>query len=127
MEIINKCFNTQSPKSVQKLGLFELQPLLNDFKQLYFPYIEVLLQIDPEIKQIILSEEPIKAGEDIYFSLGNVSFNYKLKSDISNFDRIILCNSLMDMIIQNKLDSFYKEHMEIITVCAGDPSEFGGP
>lgn len=35
IEIILKCFSVNSPKSVQKLGLFELQPLLNDYKSLY--------------------------------------------------------------------------------------------
>ena len=40
------------------------------------------------------------AGEDIYFSLGNLSFNYKLKSDLSNFDKILLSNSLIDVVIQ---------------------------
>jgi hypothetical protein len=101
IEIINKCFNINSAKSVQKIGLFELQPLLQDYKVLYTPYVEVLLQIDPEIKQIILSEEPIRAGEDIYFSLGTMSFNYKLKSDLSNFDRITLATTLIDLVIQN--------------------------
>jgi hypothetical protein len=46
IDIIIKCFNVNSPKSVQKLGLFELQPLLNDYKALYAPYVEVLIQID---------------------------------------------------------------------------------
>jgi hypothetical protein len=39
------------------------------------------------------------AGEDIYFSLGNLSFNYKLKSDLNNFDKILLSNSLIDVVI----------------------------
>jgi hypothetical protein len=43
IDIIVKCFNVNSPKSVQKLGLFELQPLLNDYKALYAPYVEVLV------------------------------------------------------------------------------------
>lgn len=61
--------------------------------------MEVLLPVDQEIKQIILSEEPIRTGEEIYFSLGTVSFNYKLKSDLKNFDTILLANALMDVII----------------------------
>jgi hypothetical protein len=68
---------------------------------LYNPYVEVLLQVDQEIKQIILSEEPIRAGEEIYFSLGLVSFNYKLRSDITNIDCILLCNSLIDFVINS--------------------------
>ena len=32
IEIVLRCFSVNSPKSVQKLGLFELQPLLNDYK-----------------------------------------------------------------------------------------------
>ena len=35
VDIIRKVFNVNAPKSVQKLGLFELQPLLNDYKLLY--------------------------------------------------------------------------------------------
>ena len=46
IDIVLKCFSVNSPKSVQKLGLFELQPLLNDYKVLYQPYVEVLIQID---------------------------------------------------------------------------------
>lgn len=43
VDVVNKTFNTNSPKSVQQLGLFELQPLLNDYKLLYYPYTEVLI------------------------------------------------------------------------------------
>lgn len=46
IEIVSRVFSVDSPKSVQKLGLFELQPLLNDYKSLYQPYVEVLVQID---------------------------------------------------------------------------------
>lgn len=50
IDIVENTFNTYSPKSVQKIGLFELQPILNDYKVLYLSYIEVLVQIDQEIK-----------------------------------------------------------------------------
>jgi len=83
-----------------------------------------LIQIEPEIKQIILSEEPIRAGEDIYFSLGNSSFNYKLKSDLANFDKIVLANTLIDLVLQQQLESLTIDHMQILYVCAGDSSEF---
>lgn len=43
-------FNVNAPKSVQKLGLFKLQPLLNEYKLLYPSYVEVLVSIDQEIK-----------------------------------------------------------------------------
>jgi hypothetical protein len=50
IEIVKKVFNINAPKSVQKLGLFKLQPLLNEFKSLYQVYVEVLIQIEQEIK-----------------------------------------------------------------------------
>jgi len=50
VEIIRKVFNINAPKSVQKLGLFKLQPLLNEYKLLYPSYVEVLVNIDQEIK-----------------------------------------------------------------------------
>lgn len=122
VEIVKKCFNIYAPKSVQKLGLFKLQSLLNDFKLLYPNYVEVLLQIDVEIKQILLSEEPIRTGEEIFFSLGSVSFNYKLKSDLRNFDFIILANTLIDLVISQQMESLEKEHMQIFMVCCSSKS-----
>lgn len=124
IEIISRVFSVDSPKSVQKLGLFELQPLLNDYKSLYQPYVEVLVQIDQEIKSIILSDEPIRAGEDIYFSLGNLSFNYKLKSDLGNFDKILLANALIDVVIHAQYESLESDHMQLLTVCCGNAREF---
>ena len=42
VDIINTCFNVDSPKSVQKIGLFKLQALLPYHKQLYPLYVDVL-------------------------------------------------------------------------------------
>ena len=119
IEIIRKCFNIMAPKSVQKLGLFKLQPILNEYKLLYPAYIEVLIQVDQEIKQIILSDEPIRAGEEIFFSLGMVSFNYKLRSDLNDIDPVLMANSLIDYVIANNYESLEKEHMQLISICAG--------
>ena len=44
--------------------------------------MDTLVQTDEEIKSIILNEEPMKPGEEIFYSFGNGSFNYKLKSDL---------------------------------------------
>ena len=79
--------------------------MLKDYKLLYPSYIEVLLQVDQEIKSIILSDEPIRSGEEIYFSLGLVSFNYTLRSDMSDIDPILMCNSLIDFVISNGYES----------------------
>ena len=83
-----------------------------------------MIQIDQEIKSIILSEEPIRAGEDIYFSLGNLSFNYKLKSDLNNFDKILLSNALIDVVIDRSYEMLEADHMQILYVCCADPTEF---
>ena len=111
VDIINNCFNLDSPKSVQKIGLFKLQALLPDYKILYPLYMAVLIQTDFEIKQIILSDEPINQGEEIFYSFGNGSFNYKLKSNIENFDELYMFNSLIDLLISRGHDSLTKEHM----------------
>jgi len=86
----------------------------------------VLLQVDQEIKQIILSTEPIRFGEEIYFSLGLVSFNYKLRSDLSDIDPILMCNSVIDYVISNGYESLEQEHMQLITVCAGPDVKLNG-
>jgi hypothetical protein len=111
IDIVNNCFNLDAPKSVQKIGLFKLQNLLPDFKVLYQLYLDVLVQTDDEIKQILLSEHAIKTGEEIFYSFGNGSFNYKLKSDIENFDPLLMANAMIDLIITHGYDSLLKEHM----------------
>lgn len=100
--------------------------MLKDYKLLFSGYIEVLLQVDQEIKQIILSTEPIRLGEEIYFSLGLVSFNYKLRSDLSDIDPVLMCNSVIDYVISNGYESLEQEHMQLITVCAGPGVELNG-
>jgi hypothetical protein len=109
--------------SVQKLGLFNLQPLLNEYKLLYPSYVEVLVNIEQDIKDILLSEERIGTGEEIYFSLGTVSFNYKLKQDLSNFDMILLANSLIDTIIANNFESLEREHVQIFMVACSQKAD----
>lgn len=42
VDIISRCFNLDTPKSVQKIGLFKLQSLLPDFRILYPLYVDVL-------------------------------------------------------------------------------------
>ena len=58
IEIVGKCFNPNEANCVQNIGLVHLQPLLNDFKVLYYPYIEILIHIEDSFKKIILSDEP---------------------------------------------------------------------
>ena len=122
VDIINNCFNLDAPKSIQKIGLFKIQSLLPDFKVLYPLYVDVLAKAEDEVKQLILSDTPMKPGEEIIYSFGNGSFNYKLTSDIKNFDNLFLANSLIDNIIQHEYDSLLKEHMHIFMMCCGkDP------
>jgi hypothetical protein len=47
-----------------------------------------------------------------------------LSSDLSNFDKVILAKSLIDIVIQNQFESFEKEHVDILMVCCGDPNDF---
>ena len=67
--------------------------------------------MDAEIKQIILSDEPIRAGEEIFFSLGLVSFYYKPRSDLADVDPAVMANSLIDFVIANSYESLEREHM----------------
>jgi hypothetical protein len=66
----------------------------------------------------------MKQGEEIFYSFGNSSFNYKLKSDVKNFDPILMANAMIDLIISHGYDSLVKEHMQIFMfACGGKSSE----
>jgi len=57
-------------------------------------------------------EEILHSQQLIYsHSFGNGSFQYKLKSDINNFDSLLMSNSLIDLIVAQAYDSLLKEHM----------------
>jgi hypothetical protein len=81
--------------------LFKIQPLLKDFRLLYPSYVDVLVQIDPDIKQIILDQgADVSPGEEISYTFGNGSFLYKLKADVGKFDTLYLTNALTDLIME---------------------------
>jgi len=123
IDIIHNCFNLDAPKSIQKIGLFKLQELLPDFKLLYPLYVNVLAQTDDDIKQMILSEEPMRPGEEIFYSFGSGSFRYKLKSDVNLFDKYLLANSLIDIILAHGYDQLHQQHMQIFMLCIGNNAQ----
>jgi len=43
---------------------------------------------------------------------------------LSNFDKILLSNALIDVVIHGQFESLEQEHMQILHVCCGDSSEF---
>ena len=90
-----------------------------DFRILYPLYVDVLVRTDDEIKQIIFSDDQAKSGEEIFYSFGNASFNYKLKADISNFDSLLMANAMIDLVYSHGYDALSKEHMQIFTLCCG--------
>jgi hypothetical protein len=99
VDIINTCFNVDSPKSVQKIGLFKLQSLLPDYKMLYPLYVDVLSTTDDVIKdKILITDASEAAAEEIVYNFGNSSFNYVLKAVPGSFDVLFLANALIDLV-----------------------------
>ena len=105
IEIIVNCINLNAPKCVQKLGLFEIQDILNDFKVLYPIFVETFLSIESDVRTIILGTDENSKNEEIYFSLGNNSFNYVVKSNPKIFDKIALASSLTDIVLSSQLEN----------------------
>lgn len=60
-------------------------------------------------------------NEEIYFSLGNNSFNYVVKSNPKLFDKITLAASLADLILNSQLENLDLQHIEIIQFCLNQP------
>ena len=43
---------------------------------------------------------------------------------MGNFDKILLANTLVDIVIQNQLESLERDHMQILMLCCCDSTEF---
>lgn len=116
LEVMKNCFGTHVPMSVQRIGLFECQDLLNLYKDLYRPYVEILIQMEPDIRNMVLNEDVSKQDEEIYFSLGNNSDIYMVKSNPQYLDKLIMLRSLADFIIENELESLEAIHIDMISL-----------
>ncbi len=64
------------------------------------------------MRQIILGQD-----EEIYFSLGNYSFNYVVKSNPEYFDKISLGAALADHVLSAQLENLEEQHFEILHFC----------
>ncbi|CAI2385623.1 unnamed protein product [Moneuplotes crassus] len=114
LDIINSCFNPYVPRSVQKLGIYALQSVLNDYKVLYRPYVETFLSLDPENKMIVLGQDENMLRKEFYLSLAANSDEYKVSNNPDFLDRVNMARALADYIIENELESLESSHMELI-------------
>ena len=64
--------------------------------------------------QIILGQDENLANEEIYFSLGNYSFNYVVKSNPQYFDKISLGAALADHVLTAQLENLEKQHIDVL-------------
>jgi len=68
---------------------------------LYPIFVETFLSIESDVRTIILGTDENSKNEEIYFSLGNNSFNYVVKSNPKIFDKIALASSLTDIVLSS--------------------------
>lgn len=114
LDIMANCFGPNVPKSVQKIGMFETQDILNDFKSLYRPYVETFLNMEPDVRSIILGEDENVNNQDIYFSLGGNSEAYRVRNNPDLLDKVSIAKALADSIIENELESLEALHINLI-------------
>jgi len=86
-----------------KIGLFELQNVLGDFKLLYKDYIDCFITIEQDVRDIVLGK--MLKNEEIHFSIGYNSFTYVFKSKPELFDRISMAASLSEQILESQLEN----------------------
>jgi hypothetical protein len=115
LDIMNNTFGPLAPKAVQKLGIFETQDILNDFKSLYRPYVETFVIIDPDIKNIILGVDDQVKDEAIYLELGNSAENYRVKNNSELLDRVSIARALADYLIENEFEVMEEVHIELLS------------
>lgn len=72
---------------------------MNDFKSIYSNFVDILVNVDPDLRLIVLGEDVNIDNGEITFKLGNQSFNYVYKPNPHLLDRIALAAALSDHII----------------------------
>ena len=100
-----------------------MQEVLNDFKSLYADYVDTFLMTEHDVRSIIMGTDEALKNEEIYFSLGNNSFNYVVKSQPELLDKVSLASALADNVLASQLENLERAHIELLTFCMSDQLE----
>lgn len=120
LELILSFFNVHENKNILKIGLIYLAPALVPFPDICERYYQVLLQITEEIRGSVLQCD---TGEDDEFSsekpvfFGSCNFQYKLFGAPLYWNAVGIAESLNQYVKDNEMESFEKEHIDILRAC----------
>ena len=113
LELILSFFNVHENKNILKIGLIYLAPALVPFPDICERYYQVLLQITEEIRNSVLQ---CNDEEGLAF-FGSCNFQYKLFGAPLYWNAVGIAESLNQYVKDNEMESFEKEHIDILRAC----------
>lgn len=115
LDLIYEIFHPDSSHNILHIGLIYLAPILNHYPSLCDRYLEIIIKVDEQIREIVLrnptSPNEIEEG---YVVSGCKSFKYRLNGASLVWNSVGIVQSLDKFVKETKLEHFEKEHLQIL-------------
>jgi hypothetical protein len=118
MRIIKLNFKPSSSKNIVRIGLIYLAPCLNSHPDLCDVYMECLISIEPEIREVVLSTESNVRGSVVK---GYFTQKYSLSGSPVVWNAFGVASSLSKFISSRELKNLDYCHVEILWACLYRP------
>lgn len=118
LDLINEIFHPKNSHDILHIGLIYLAPILNHYPLLCDRYIEIIIEVSEEIREIAL-QNPSNPNdiEEGYVVKGCKSFKYRLNGVSLVWNSVGIVQSLDKFVKEKKLEHFEKEHLQILSGC----------
>ena len=117
-KIIELNFKPSSSKNIVRIGLIYLAPCLNTCPELCDIYMECLISIEPEIREVVLSTDTVSVGNVVR---GYFTQKYSLSGAPTLWNAFGVASSLSKFISVRDLRNLDYCHVEILWACLFRP------
>ena len=127
LDMINQVFTLDCPKATQKIGLTYLATIIKSFPDLCDRYLEILLNVEQEIRTDILlvpedGEEDKQYTKQEYVA-GSSAGKYLAFSSYQYWDQTKIIQSLEKIILVNNMENLEWPYLEVFkAACRIDPN-----
>ena len=117
-EIIDICFNQESPHLTKKVGLIYLSKIIKHYLDFSRKYLTILLNVSPEIRNVVLSKAKLEGVEETeYYTKSCYSMKYLTYGATLYWYPLYIAQNLQNVIIDSKIGSPEFVHIQVFNGC----------